>query len=129
MDKFTYLWSDVPSTETDINTRLEKAWRAINWLSVIWKWDLTNRIKRSFFQESIMSILPYGCTAWTLTNHMEKKLDSSYTKMLRAVLNKSWWHPPQKTAAYIATYYPSWKLSKLDESGMQDTAGEIRMNS
>ena len=37
VDKFTYLGSSVSSTETDIDTRLTKAWTAINRLSVIWK--------------------------------------------------------------------------------------------
>ena len=32
----------------------------------------------------------YGCTAWTLTKRMEKKIDHNYTRMLRAILNKSW---------------------------------------
>ena len=36
------------------------------------------------------SILLYGCTTWTLTKRTEKKLDSNYTRMLRAILNKSW---------------------------------------
>ena len=36
VDKFTYLGSSVSLTETDINTRLQKAWTAIDWLSVIW---------------------------------------------------------------------------------------------
>ena len=35
VDKFTYLGSSVSSTETDIDTRLAKAWTAINRLSVI----------------------------------------------------------------------------------------------
>ena len=35
VDKFTFLGSSVSSTETDINTRLEKAWTAIDSLSVI----------------------------------------------------------------------------------------------
>ena len=35
IDKFTYLGSSVSSTETDINTRLEKAWPAIDRLLVI----------------------------------------------------------------------------------------------
>ena len=47
--KFTYLGSSVLSTETDINRRLAKAWTAIDSLSVIWKSDLTDKIKRSFF--------------------------------------------------------------------------------
>ena len=37
VDKFTYLGSNVSSTKNDINTRLAKAWTAIDRLSVIWK--------------------------------------------------------------------------------------------
>ena len=47
--KFTYIGSSVSSTETDINTRPAKAWTAIDGLSVIWKSNLTYKIKRSFF--------------------------------------------------------------------------------
>ena len=43
VDKFTYLGSSsVSSTEIDINTRLTKAWTAIDRLSVIWKSDQTD---------------------------------------------------------------------------------------
>ena len=59
-----------------------RAWTAIDRLSVIWKSDLTNKIKHSFFQAAVVSILPYGCTAWTLSKRMEQKLDSNYTRML-----------------------------------------------
>ena len=31
---------------------------------------------------------------------MEKKLDSNYTRMLRAILNKSWWQHPTKQQLY-----------------------------
>ena len=47
-------------------------------------------MKRSFFQAVVVSILLYGCTNWTLTKRLEKKLDGNYTRMLRAILNKSW---------------------------------------
>ena len=90
VDKFTYLGSSVSSTEKDIDTRLTKAWTAIDRLSIIWKSDLTDKMKRSFFQAAVVSILLYGCTTWTLTKRLEKKLDGNYTRMLRAVLNKSW---------------------------------------
>ena len=50
VDKFTYLGSSVELTEKDIETRLTKAWTAINRLSIIWKSDLTDKMKRSFFQ-------------------------------------------------------------------------------
>ena len=90
VDKFTYLGSSVESTEKDIETRLAKAWTAINRLSTIWKSDLTDKMKRSFFQAAVVLILLYGCTAWTLTKRLEKKLDGNYTRMLRAILNKFW---------------------------------------
>ena len=57
VDKFTYLGSSVSSTEKDIDTRLTKAWTAINRLSIIWKSDLTNKMKCSFFQAAVVSIL------------------------------------------------------------------------
>ena len=47
-------------------------------------------MKRSFFQAVVVSILLYGCTTWTLTKRLEKKLDGNYTRILRATLNKSW---------------------------------------
>ena len=90
VDKFTYQGNSVSTTETKINTRLAKAWTAIESLSVISKSDLTDKMKRSFFQAAVVSILLYGCTTWTLTKRMEKKLDGNYTRMLRAILNKSW---------------------------------------
>ena len=93
VDKFTYLGSS--------DTRLTKAWKAIDRLSIIWKSDLTNKMKRSFFQAAVMSILLYGCTPWTLTKRLKKKLDGNYTRMLRAILNKSWRQQPQKIAPTI----------------------------
>ena len=96
----TYLGSSVESTEKDIETRLTKAWIAINRLSIIWKSDLTDKMKRSFFQAAVTSILLYGCTTWTLTKRLEKKLDGNYTRMLRAILNKSWRQHPTRHQLY-----------------------------
>ena len=100
VDKFTYLGSSVSSTEKDINMRLTKAWTAIDKLSIIWKSDLTDKIKRSFFQAAVVSILLYGCTTWTLTKRLEKKLDRNYIRMLRVILNKSWGQHPIKHQLY-----------------------------
>ena len=100
VDKFTYLGSSVSSIETDIDTQLTKAWTDINRLSVIWKSDLTDKMKRSFFQAAVVSILLYGYTTWMLTKQMEKKLDSNFTRMLQAILNKSWRQHPTKQQLY-----------------------------
>ena len=76
------------------------AWTAINRLSIIWKSDLTDKMKRSFFQAVVASILLYGCTTRTLTKRLEKKLDGNYTRMLWGILNKSWWQHPTRHQLY-----------------------------
>ena len=53
-------------------------------------------MKGSFFQVAVVSILLYGCTRWTLNKRMEKKPDGNYTRMLWAILNKSWRQQPTK---------------------------------
>ena len=90
VDKFTYLGSSVSSTEKDIDMRL----------TIIWKLDLSNKMKRNFFQAAVVSILLYGCTTWTLTKRQEKKLDGNYTRMLRAILNKYWRQHPTRHQLY-----------------------------
>ena len=127
VDKFTYLGSSVSSTEKDIDTRLTKAWTAIDKLSIIWKSNLTDKKKRSFFQAAVVSILLSGCTTWTLTKRMEKKLDGNNI-MLRAILNKSWRQHPTRHQLY-GHLLPIIKLSKLDEPDMQDTTGEAGTSS
>ena len=56
--------------------------------------------QRCFFQAAVTSILLYGCTTWTLTKQLEKKLDGNYTRMLRAILNKSWRQHPTRHQLY-----------------------------
>ena len=57
-------------------------------------------MKRSFFQEAVVSILLYGSPTWTLTKRLEKKRDCNYTRMCRAILNKSWRQHPIKHQLY-----------------------------
>ena len=53
-----------------------------------------------FFQAAVVSIVLYGCTTWTLTKRLKKKLDGNYTRMLRAILNTSWRQHPTKHQLY-----------------------------
>ena len=110
--------------EKDIDTRITKVWTAIDRLSVIWKSDLTDKMKRSFFLAAVVSILLYGCTTWTLTKRMEKKLDGNYTRILRAILNKSCRQHPTKHQLY--GHLPP---ITGDEPDMQGTAGEAETSS
>ena len=57
-------------------------------------------MKRSFFLAAVVSILLYGCTTWAQTKRLEKKLDGNYTRMLRAILNKSWRQHPIRHQLY-----------------------------
>ena len=100
IDKFTYLGSSVSSTAKDIDTWLTKAWTAIDRFSIIRKSYLTDKMKRSFFQAAVVSILLYGCTTWTLTKRLEKKLDGNYTRMLRTILNRFWRQHPTRYQLY-----------------------------
>ena len=58
-------------------------------------------MKRSFFQAAVISILLYGCTTWTLTKRLEKKLDGNYTRMLRAILNKGQHHTKHQLYGHL----------------------------
>ena len=117
VDKFTYQGSCVSSAEKDINTRLTKAWTATNRLAVIWKSDLTDKMKRSFFQAAVVSILLYGCTTWTLTKRMEKSLTATTQECCEQFWTSPGGNTPQSTS-YTATYLLSRKLSKLEEPDM-----------
>ena len=57
-------------------------------------------MKCSFFQAAVISILLYGCTTLMLTKRLKKKLDGNYTRMLRAILNKSWRQHPTRHQLY-----------------------------
>ena len=71
-----------------------------NRLSIIWQLHFSDKIKRIFFQISLLSILLYGYTSWTPTKHVKKKLDEKSTRMLRAILNISWKQAPTKQQQY-----------------------------
>ena len=95
----TVVWFQVFLSNTN-NYTISKAWTAINRLSVIWKSDLTDKMKRSFFKAVVVLILLYGCTTWTLTKQLEKKLNGNYSRMLQAIMNKSWRQHPTKQQLY-----------------------------
>ena len=64
-------------------------------------------------------ILLYGSTTWTLTKRMEKKLDGNCTRMLRAILNKSWRQLPTKHYLYghLPTITKTIKVRQIRHAG------------
>ena len=115
-------------TETDINTRLANAWIAIDKLSVIWKSDLTDKIKRSFFQAAVVRYCYMDALHECKLNVWRKSL----TTTTQECCEQYWTNPggstPQSSGC-TATFHPSRKLSKLDEPDMWDTAGEVGTSS
>ena len=91
VDQFTYLCSNISSTESDVDILLAKEWTTIDRFK--WKSDLSDKIKQDFFQAVTVSVLFYGCTTWMLTKHIEKKLNEKQ-------------HPT------MATYLPFHRISK-----------------
>ena len=79
-------------------------------------------MKRSFFQAAVVSILLYGCTTSTLTKRLEKKLDGNYTRMLRAILNRSWQQHP--TRRQLFGHRPS--ITKTIQARRTRHAGHCR---
>ena len=100
VDKFTYLRSSVSSTEKNINTRPAKTWTANDRVLAICNLDPTDKIKHSFYQAAVVSKLPNWYTTGTLTHCIGKQLIGNYTRMLRALLNKSYRQHTSKQLLY-----------------------------
>ncbi len=86
-------------------------------------------MKRSFFQAAVTSILLYGCTTWTLTKRLEKKLDGNYTRILRAILNKS--QSPLKTSRFVSEptnciSQPALHILQRNADGVSANAHKLR---
>ena len=89
VDQFLYLGSNIPSTVSDVNICIGKAWITIVRLSIIWKSNLFDKIRWGFFKDIAVSAQLYGCTTLAQMNRLEKKLDWKYTRMLHTILNKT----------------------------------------
>ena len=64
------------------------------WANYNYEWNAVSSRQR-LYRYCYMDI-----TTWTLTKRLEKKLDGNYTRMLRAILNKSWWQHPTRHQLY-----------------------------
>ena len=110
-----------------IDTRQAKAWAANNSLSIIWKSDLADKMKHSFFQAAVVSILQYGWLHGRKLN-VWRSLTATTEKCCEQFWTSPGGNTPQSSSC-TATNHPSRTLSLLDEPGMQDTAGEAGTNS
>ena len=101
VNKFTYLDSSVSFTENDINMRLAMPWDSIDRLSIIWKADPPDKIKRNFFQVVLVSIR-HGrwLRVWRKARHkLHKNAESYIEQILEAASLKT-------TAVRPPTFHP-----------------------
>ena len=105
-----YLGSCISSTESDVNICLVKVWTASDRLSIIWKSDLSNKIKQDFFQ---------GVD----TNKMQKETTQECYELF---LTNSGNNTPQNSC--MATYHLSQKPFILDKQDIHNTGGEAKTN-
>ena len=74
----------------DVDTRIAKAWGALNALSKVWLSPITKETKIRVFKALTKSILIYGCDSWTLTKSLTKNINGTNTQILRKVQNIFW---------------------------------------
>ena len=101
--------------------------KSIDRLLVIWKSDLSDKSKHNFFQAVVASILLYGCTKWTLTKYIEKKMTVAQECYELYLTNPSS-NMLQKSSCMV-TYLASLKPFKSDKQDMRYSAGEVRASS
>jgi len=87
VEDFLYLGSSIMDFNKDFKTRKAMAWAACNKLDKLWRSDLHESIKINLFRAIIEPILLYGSETWTLTSKQQKRLDGTYTNLLRWVKN------------------------------------------
>ena len=119
IDKFTYLGSFVSSTNRDIK-RVAKAWTANDRLSVIWKSDLTDKVKRRFSKQCLYRYCCMDELHGRQLNVWRKGLTAT-NKNTASCIEKVLETTTHKTAVR--------KLSMFDELSMRETAGEEGRNS
>ena len=94
-----YAFSNILSTESNVNIVIGKAWTAMERLLIIWKPDLSDQVKWEFFQAVAVSVPLYSCATWTLMKHLEKKLHFDLYKDTLCCFEQILEASPLKTAA------------------------------
>ena len=99
VDDFKYLggYTDI---EHDMNVRIAQSWSALHSLQKVWKSPIKKETKTKVFKACIETILLYGSESWTLNVTRRKRLDGTYTRMLRAAYNISWKSHPTNKSLY-----------------------------
>jgi hypothetical protein len=100
VEDYKYLGSYISSSGKDFNVRKGMAWSASNDMHKIWISDLNVELKVCIFRATVESILLYGSETWTMSAKLTKRLDGTYTRLLRRAKNLSWRTHPTRELIY-----------------------------
>ena len=78
------------SAHPNMTPKFAKLWKALNTMSKVWKSCISDDLKRRLIVATVESVLLYGCETWSLSSTIERSVDGTYTRMLRAALDISW---------------------------------------
>ena len=88
-------------SKKDFTVRKSLAWEACNKLQLkLWHSNLPREHKVFLFQYLVEPILLYGAETWTLTQTTQRRLDGTYTNLLRRVQNIHWSEHATKERIY-----------------------------
>jgi hypothetical protein len=102
VNSFKYLGATLSkdgSCSAEIRSRIATAMAAMARLSRIWRSNISFTTKYRLYQSLVVSILLYGCEAWTLLAEAEKIIQAFETKCLRRLLGISYLE--HKTNEYV----------------------------
>ena len=91
---FTYLGSVISADgtiEKELNTRIGKAHTAFRTLHRIWyNRNIKTSTKVEIYRAAVLTVLLYGCEAWTTTQALERRLKAFHQRCLRKILHVRW---------------------------------------
>ena len=95
VDSFQYLGGRVPNVREDLLHRKSLAWAAFRSVRTVLQSDaFSDEMKGRLFKALIESVLLYNGESWTLPEALEKLLDGTFCRLLRATLRL---HYPDRT--------------------------------
>ena len=112
VDDLKYLGAWIDSSAKYLKIRKSLAWRTYHQMRNIWKSTLNRKMKLRIMHTTIGSVLLYGCETWTLTKTLLKKLDGTYTRILRMILNVHWSQKVTNEVLYRAIEKISTKIRR-----------------
>ena len=102
VSSFKYLGATLYKDGTctgEIRIRIAQATAAMARLNRIWKSSISFNTKYRLYRSLVVSILLYGCEAWTILAETEKKVQAFENKCLRKLLGIHYWE--HKTNEFV----------------------------